>query len=285
MDKQPLVCCIVLNWNGRELVLACLASLAQSRYGNALLVVVDNASTDGSVVAVRAQYPNVEVIENDTNLRWAGGNNVGIHYGLAQGADYILLLNNDIEVAPDMIARLVEAAEADPGIGLLAPKIYYHAQRDLIWYAGGRASLWRGLFWHVGIRQQDRGQFDSPGPIDYITGCAMLIRREVAREVGDIDTAFIAYGEDVDYSFRVQAAGFGLALVPGARMWHKVSAYWGATSWRKIRVRLRSQLRLYRRYSPPWAWFTTIPLFLLLDGLRVMVLMAAGRFTSLKGTR
>ena len=285
MDKQPLVCCIVLNWNGRELVLACLASLAQSRYGNALLVVVDNASTDGSVVAVRAQYPNVEVIENDTNLRWAGGNNVGIHYGLAQGADYILLLNNDIEVAPDMIARLVEAAEADPGIGLLAPKIYYHAQRDLIWYAGGRASLWRGLFWHVGIRQQDRGQFDSPGPIDYITGCAMLIRQEVAREVGDIDTAFIAYGEDVDYSFRVQAAGFGLALVPGARMWHKVSAYWGATSWRKIRVRLRSQLTLYRRYSPPWAWFTTIPLFLLLDGLRVMVLMAAGRFTSLKGTR
>ena len=137
----------------------------------------------------------------------------------------------------------------------------------------------------MGIRQQDRGQFDSPGPIDYITGCAMLIRREVAREVGDIDTAFIAYGEDVDYSFRVQAAGFGLALVPGARMWHKVSAYWGATSWRKIRVRLRSQLTLYRRYSPPWAWFTTIPLFLLLDGLRVMVLMAAGRFTSLKGTR
>lgn len=275
----------MLNWNGRELVLACLASLAQSRYGNILLVVVDNASTDGSVGAVRAQYPNVEVIENEANLRWAGGNNVGIHHGLEQGADYILLLNNDTEVEPDMITRLVEAAEADPSIGLLAPKIYYHAQRDLIWYAGGRASLWRGLFWHVGIRQQDRGQFDRSGPIDYITGCAMLIRREVAREVGDIDTVFFAYGEDVDYSFRVKAAGFGLAMVPGARMWHKVSAYWGATSWRKIRVRLRSQLTLYRRYSPPWAWFTTIPLFLLLDGLRVLVLLAAGRLSALGGKR
>lgn len=279
MAESPKVCCIVLTWNGRELVLACLASLTKSNYQNLEIVVSDNGSTDGSIEAIREQYPDVILLENGANLRWAGGNNVGLRYGLTHDADYILLLNNDIEVDADMVTRLVETAERDRSIGILAPKIYYHAQPDLIWYAGGRVSWWRGLIWHIGIRKTDRGQYDDVSKIDYITGCAMMIRREVAEEVGEIDPAFIAYGEDVDYSMRASQAGWRMALAPRAIMWHKVSAYWGVASWGKIRQKLRSQVILYRRYAPVWAWFTTIPLFMVIDSLRVLILLAGGRIT------
>ena len=275
----------MLSWNGREDTLACLTSLQQSDYPALTIVVVDNASSDGSAAAVREQHPDLTLLENRANLRWAGGNNVGIRYAMAQGADYILLLNNDTEVGPRMVSSVVAAAEASPDVGLLGPKIYYHASPELIWFAGGTARLKRGRFWHMGIRQKDDGQFAAPAPADFITGCAMLIRREVIETIGEIDIAYYLYGEDVDYSLRAAAAGYRLMMIPEAVMWHKVSASLGATSGSKIRHRLRSQLRLYRRYAPPWAWFSTIPLFLLLDGLRVLALLAAGRLSALGGKR
>ncbi len=277
MKSPPKVCCIVLTWNDRENVLACLDSLEKLDYPNLEIVVSDNGSTDGSIEAIQGQYPAVHLLENGENLYWAGGNNVGLRYGLEQGADYIILLNNDIVVAPEIISELVDTAERDQSIGILVPKIYFHDRPKLIWYAGAKVSMWRGLLWHVGLRSLDRGQFDQQVDVDYVTGCAMMIRREVVEQIGLIDPAFVAYGEDVDYSFRARRAGWRLVLVPTAVMWHKVSAYWGVVSWRKIKRRFRSNLILYRRYSPVWSWFSTIPLFLLLDGFRVLLLMAGGR--------
>jgi len=275
--ESPKVCCIVLNWNRRNDLLACLASLQKSTYSNMEVVVVDNASRDGSVEAVEEQFPDAKLIVNAENLRWAEGNNVGLRYALAHGAGYILLLNNDIEVDADMVSRLIEAAEETPQIGLLAPKIYYHAQPDLIWYAGGEIRWWHGLIRHTGIRQKDIGQFEDLIETDYITGCAMLIRREVADDIGEIDAAYYLYGEDVDYSVRAARAGWRLVINPQATMWHKVSASTGVVSWQKMRLKLRSQLTLYRKYAPPWAWVTTIPLFFLLDSLRAAILLVTGR--------
>jgi GT2 family glycosyltransferase len=278
--SEPLVYIIVLNWNGRELVLDCLRSIQQLRYSNVTAVVVDNGSIDGSVEAVKEQFPDVILIENMRNLRWSGGNNEGIKHALENQADYIILLNNDTIVDPDMITKLVEAAEQDPSIGLLGPKIYYHHDPELLWYAGGRVNLIQGRLWHTGIREKDRGQYDQVSEVDYITGCALMIRAEVAHRIGLIDPAYIAYCEDVDYSIRAKQAGYRLVLVPSAKMWHKVSAYWGVVSQKKIRMKLRSQLILYRRYAPVWAWFTTIPLFMLLDALRVFLLVGMRRIRS-----
>jgi GT2 family glycosyltransferase len=277
--SEPLVYIVVLNWNGRDLVLDCLHSIQQLRYSNVITVVVDNGSTDGSVEAVQEQYPNVILIENKRNLRWSGGNNVGIKYALENQAAYILLLNNDTIVDPDMIRELVDVAEKDQSIGLLGPKIYYHHDPELLWYAGGGVKMIQGKFWHIGIREKDTGQYDEVSDVDYITGCALMIRDSVVDRIGLLDPAYIAYGEDVDYSLRAEQSGYRLVYVPSARMWHKVSAYWGV-SLKKIRMKLRSHSILFRRYAPFWAWFTTIPFFMMLDALRVFLLVGTRRIRS-----
>ena len=286
-DNVPQVWCVVLSWNGREDTLACLQSLTLSSYAGLHILVVDNASTDGSAEAVRATYPHIALIENNENLRWAGGNNIGIRYALEQGADFILLLNNDTVVNVEMVGRLVEAALDMPAAGLLAPKIYYASQPDVIWYAGGGLSLWRGQFWHEGLREKDRDQngavqHDRDRDVGYITGCAMLVRREVIEAIGEVDERFYLYGEDVDYSLRARAAGYRLRVVPSATMLHKVSASLGSASLRKFRLKCRSNLRLYRKYAPVWSWFTTIPLFMLLDVMRNIFRLVMGRYRRLQ---
>lgn len=278
----PRVACIVLTWNAKATVLECVASVSRLTYPNLDLVVVDNASTDGTADAVTRAFPSATVLANDRNLMWSGGNNVGIEYVLSRGADYVLLLNNDVVVHPDLVTELVRAGESDPRIGVLGPKIYYHepSQPDggrRIWYAGGQILLWRGLARHVGIRETDRGQYDVPGPTGYVTGCALMVKREVFEQIGLIDTSFTAYGEDMDFSYRACRAGYELRYVPSAVLWHKVSASFGLLSRRKITQKARSHATFFWRHSPRVAWFTTIPLFQLLDGMRILVAVAAGR--------
>lgn len=277
MSDIPAVCCIVLTWNDRANLLACLESLSKVTYRNMEIVVSDNGSTDGSIEAVRADYPGLTLIENGENLRWSGGNNVGIEYAMKSGADYIILLNNDTLFDPEIISELVEAGESDPSIGVLGPKIYYHSEPDILWFAGGEVSLWRGLVKHRGIRERDSGQYDSISDTDYVTGCALMMKREVVEKIGLIDPRYIAYAEDTDFSLRAARAGFRLVYVPRSVMWHKIGAYWGVVSRRKIWHKFRSHCILFRRFSPPLAWFTTIPLFFLLDGLRIVWLIATGR--------
>ena len=134
----PRVAAIVLDYNGRDVTLQALASLTAQDYPACDVVVVDNGSSDGSEAAIRAAYPGVAVVRSEQNLGPSGGGNLGFRWALEHGYDYALMLNNDIEVAPDFVRRLVEAAEADPKIGLVGPKAYYYWQRDTIWSAGGR---------------------------------------------------------------------------------------------------------------------------------------------------
>src|SRR3989304_8553833 len=135
MPDLPPVYVIVLSWNGKNDTLECLASLQQLTYPNARVVVVDNASSDGTCDAIRSAFPNIELIVNNSNLRFAGGNNVGIRRSLERGAKYVLVLNNDTVVDRDFLSRLVEAAESDKKIGVVGPKIYYYDKPRRIWFA------------------------------------------------------------------------------------------------------------------------------------------------------
>jgi hypothetical protein len=276
-ERHPKVAAVVLTYNDRENLLACLLSLRQVTYPNLWVIVSDNGSTDGSIEAVRSMFPEVTLLENGRNLFWAGGNNVGIELALAHGADWVLLLNNDIEVHPDFVTELVRAGESDPRVGVVGPKIYYHGDPKRLWYAGGKVHLWRGLVRHVGIREIDEGQYDERTETDYVTGCALMARREVFEKIGLIDPIYKAYAEDVDFCWRAKRAGFRIVYEPKAVLWHKVGGYWGVVTSRKIRQKLRSHFIFFRRYSPWLAWVTTIPIFQVWEVLRVGFAVATGR--------
>lgn len=252
MGSGPLVYIIVLTWNGKADTLECLRSLRHLTYPNAKVLVVDNASADGTAEALRTEFPEVELIVNAANLRFAGGNNVGIRYALAKGADYVCLLNNDTAADPGMLSHLVEAAESSAAAGMAGPKIYYYQDRNRLWYAGGKIDWNRGWMWHIGIREEDKGQHDAESATDFISGCCLLVKRSVIERVGMLDEAYYIYGEDVDWCVRTARAGFTLLYVPAAKLWHKLSVSAGGHfSWFKNWNKFKSQLRLMARYARP----------------------------------
>lgn len=252
---QPSVSVILVNWNGRNDTLECLHSLAKVSYAPMHIIMVDNASADDSVDAVKREFPSVEVIPNETNLRFAGGNNIGIKHALERGSDYILLLNNDTTVDAEFLTELVKAADADPGIGMVGAKIYYYDDPKRIWFAGGRIEWWKGWISHIGLREEDRGQYDTARAVDYITGCCLLVKRPVIEKIGNLDEQFFMYGEDVDWCLRVCKAGFRLVYEPKAKIWHKLSVSAGGHfSWYKNWNKLKSTIRLVARYASPLQW-------------------------------
>jgi GT2 family glycosyltransferase len=224
MAKLPQVAIIVLNWNGLNDTLDCLESLYQLDYQNYEIVVVDNGSTDRSVQVIRERFPGVTLIENDENLGYAGGNNVGLCYATAQEADYALLLNNDTVVDPTFLRILVDAAEAEPAVGIAGPTIYYHERPDVIWSAGGAIDWQWGSTRMVGLDERDDGQFGvEPRAADFVTGCAMLVRQAVLGRAGLLDERFFVYYEETEWCARATRSGFRIVHVPLARIWHKIS--------------------------------------------------------------
>jgi hypothetical protein len=244
MNESPLVYIIVLTWNGKDDTIECLNSLQRLSYPNAHILLVDNASTDGTVQTVRSLFPHVDILVNATNLRFAGGNNVGINHALSHNAEYILLLNNDTIVEPDFLTHLVRAAANDETVGMAAPKIYYFDHPRVIWFAGGKIEWWKGWISHTGIREVDRGQYDAIQKVDYLTGCCMLVKRKVIEQIGLLDERYHIYGEDADWCIRAARAGYTLLYVPSAVVWHKLSVSAGGhLSWFKNWNKLKSHLR------------------------------------------
>jgi GT2 family glycosyltransferase len=274
MPDLPLVYVIVLSWNGKNDTLVCLASLQHLTYPNAQIVVVDNASRDGTIDAIRSAFPNIELIVNNSNLRFAGGNNVGIRRSLERGAEYVLILNNDTVVDPGFLSRLIEVAESDRRIGIVGPKIYYSDDQKRIWFAGGSIKWWRGRVAHVGIRDKDNGRCDVTTVVDYITGCCMLIKRKVIETIGMLDERYYIYGEDADLCVRASRSGYKSVYVPSSRVWHKLSASTkGHLSWFKNWNKLKSQLRLMARYAKWYHWLTipvAMPVDIMLSAVKVV---------------
>jgi GT2 family glycosyltransferase len=216
---------IVLSWNGREDTERCLDALAKVREPPVRIVCVDNGSTDGSVDAVRDRHPEAHLIENGRNLGFAGGCNVGIRWALAQGAEWMVLVNNDAVVAPDAVAAFDSAAQQRPEPGVLAGKLYRADRPDRIWYAGQRFLAWLGYSGrHRGEGRRDGPRYERLSPTDRANGALMAISRATIESVGLLDEELFAYVEDVDYSLRARAAGFELLFVPSARAWHRVGA-------------------------------------------------------------
>jgi hypothetical protein len=224
---------VVLTWNQRDLTLDCLASLAEMTYpaDRLDLIVVDNGSADGTAEAIRDQFPQVVVLENEENLGFAAGNNVGIRHAMEHGADYVMLLNNDTVVDPHMLTYLIDVAESDPEIGVVGPKMLYFDPPDVIWCAGNSIEWERGAaLVRLQAEERDTGADEALAEVDYVTGCGVCLRREVIEQVGMLDPRFFIYYEESDWCLRASKAGWRVLYVPQARLWHKVSAAMGVAS-------------------------------------------------------
>ncbi len=271
---------VVLNWNGLEDTRALLPTLERCRVPDGWrlhVLVVDNGSSDGSAEAIGREFPGVEVLALPDNRRFAGGCDAGLERTLGQGADAVMLLNNDTEAEPGLCEQLLLALEQDPGAGAAAPLISFQQPPGVIWYAGGRCTPALGFAAHRGLRQRDHGQYRAVEQTGYLTGCCLLATRAAWERVGLLDERYFIYAEDADWCLRARAAGFRLLFVPGARLRHKVSASTGAASPWKIYQRLRANLTLFARHARGAGRLTWLPCFLVQQKVLWLWLLVHGR--------
>lgn len=221
MSNLPLVYVIVLNYRGPGLTIKCLDSLLKLGYPNFRVIVVDNGSGDDSVAQLKAATtdPRVNLLINETNEGYAGGNNRGIEKALAEGAEYVFVLNNDTIVNPGCLDPLVAAFEADNRIAIAGCEI-----RDVGYESspnrGQRISLFTGKTNHW---RHDRPVL-SPMDVDFICGAAIMLRASVLREIGAFDSSFFSYCEDADICFRARKSGYRVCFVPGPGVRHLMGA-------------------------------------------------------------
>jgi GT2 family glycosyltransferase len=221
-SEKPLLI-IIVNWNLKEHTAACIRSVHKTGYPCQILV-VDNGSQDGSANFITHRFPDVSVLALPHNSGFAAACNTAVHAGVNAQTKYVLLLNNDTIVHQDFFVELISAAEAHPQAGILGPKVYSATDPRRLWHVGARRRRWVLAAVNSGRNQWDDGQFDQMREVDYIFGCAMLIRRAVIESIGVLDTRFFLYLEDMDFCLRAQAAGYRLLLVPQAKMWHHGAA-------------------------------------------------------------
>ncbi len=267
----PSVSIVVLNWNGWNDTLECLASLRHLEYSNYRIIVVDNGSTDDSVSQLRNAYPDVELLETGRNLGFSGGCNVGIVRAVEQGAEYIWLLNNDTTVHPGALTSLVDTAMSDARIGATGSAIYSaHRPHQLDAWGGGRINFWLGRSRHEIRPVRDEA-------IDFLTGASILISTTVIQRLGLLDEGFFMYWEDADYCFRLRRASFRIAVAGDSRIWHKGSASVGKASPQMDTYFNASAARFFRRHS-------RVPQISLWTGvlLRLTKRLLTGRWTHIR---
>jgi len=221
--KDPSVFIIILNHNGREDTIECLESIKAQTYRNYKICIIDNASTDGSKEYFKKYYSWVTLIENRANLGFAEANNIAIRQAMKTGFDNVLLVNNDTKLAPDMLSELIKPMKINSAIGIIGPKMYYYDKSNTLWFARGKMNWKTGVTSHIGGMKKDTGQYDEICDSDFISGCALLIHRNVISKIGLMDERYFYYQEDVDYCVKAIKAGFKSVVAPRAKLWHKVA--------------------------------------------------------------
>lgn len=212
---KPRVSVIIVNTNERHRLERLLPTLIAGLDGGTEVLLVDHASTDGSVAFVRERFPQARVVEAGGNLGYAGGNNLGAAH--ARG-EYLAVLNPDTEVAPGWLGPLVAALEADPGVGLVTPKVRMMRTPELL-NTCGNAVQFTGMAWCRGLgTREERGP--ASGPVSAVSGCAFVVRRELFWELGGFDEDYFMYLEDTDLSLRARLAGYGCRYVAESQLWH-----------------------------------------------------------------
>jgi GT2 family glycosyltransferase len=241
---------LILNWNGKHLLKPCLDSVSAIDYPNYSVMVIDNGSTDNSVKMVNENFPKVDILELKDNYGFAGGYNRCFTQLRDEYSEFVLLLNNDTEVDPNILSSFIQAKDKYGDNQLYGGKIFYKNNPEKIWYAGGNVNLKYLKISHRGIRQTDSVEYSKPMQTDYVTGCCLFTSMEVINQLNGFDEQFNMYGEDVDLCLRARNAGINCYFVPEAQLWHHVSASIGGNwSLGKLMRKFSSLIKLYQKHN------------------------------------
>jgi GT2 family glycosyltransferase len=219
-NKRPPVGVVIVTHNLKDSLRETLESFRNVNYPSLQIVVSDNASTDGSREMIRQEFPEVHLLAHDPEKGYAKAAALGMEF-LADKTKYIFSTSNDVIVDPEMINVLVDYAEKDPKAGVLGCKIYYFGKDDLLWSAGGRFTPVIPHITHFGWNRPDAPRYNHIRECDFVTGCGILVRSDVAKKVNYFNPDLIFYCEDADLCYRVRGQGYKILYIPAARMWHK----------------------------------------------------------------
>ena len=254
---------VILHYKGLEVTEECLQSLSKLKIIDFQLeVIVVNNNPEENLGRLSNDFKKFIFLNTGKNLGFCGGNNYGIRFALERNNDYVFILNNDTLVAPDLIINLLSVFKKEDKIGIVSPKIYfakgyeYHKERyrpenlgKVIWYAGGKFDWDNILGAHIGVNEIDIKQFDQQSDIDFATGCAMMVRRQVFEKVGLFDESLFMYLEDIDFCQRAKRAGIRIVYFPAGALWHKNAISGGSGRLLQDYFMSRNRLIIGMRYA------------------------------------
>jgi GT2 family glycosyltransferase len=280
MIDTPKVAIVILNWNGIKYLRDFLPSIMASTWSNLDVVVGDNGSSDGSLDFLRNEYPSIKIIENKANYGFTGGYN----RVLAQvQADYLILLNSDVEVMPNWIEPVIDLMENDEQIAVAAPKIRSYHQKTHFEHAGAAGGFidklgypfCRGrIFYEI---EEDRGQYDLPSEIFWATGAALFIKKKYWGLSGGFDETFFAHMEEIDLCWRLKNMGYKVMYCPQSVVYHVGGGTLNAENPFKTYLNFRNNLLLLKNNLPFWRAFFIISLRFWMDMIALLRFLAEGK--------
>jgi len=292
-EALPSVAIILVNWKSFDVTSDCLTSLKQLNYANYTVIVVDNGSEDGSCTKIRSLHPEVVLIASATNLGFTGGNNIGLRYSLQEQFDYSIMLNNDTFVEPDFLHILITYMESHPEAGAIQPRIHFQHNRKLLWNGGAYFNKWTGFTSTDGENQPPKQRHFQVKEVDWLSGCAFLVRNTILAKTGLLSEDLFMYSEDVDLSFRIKQLNYQLIYHPESVIYHiagvsNKSATPGKEGYVNPMVHYynqRNRLWIIKKYTPWYCWPSVIicNFFYLL--LVLGYFTARGRFRKLHAMR
>lgn len=275
------VAVVILNFNGRDHLATYLPSVIRENQNQYTIIIADNASTDDSIRWLRATYPDIQVLKNDSNYGFAGGYNVALTQ-IESEFDAYLLLNSDVEVTPNWLQPLVNELTTNPKVAAVQPKILAWRDKTKFEHAGACGGFLdkyyfpfcRGrIFDHV---EKDEGQYQQTIEVAWTSGAAMLIRADVFHKVGGFDASFFAHMEEIDLCVRLQRKGFTLRVVPTSTVYHLGGGTLDYNSPRKVYLNFRNSLFMLVK-NHPRAWFPTLFIRMALDGIAAFKFLFEGK--------
>lgn len=242
---EPLVYIILINYKNVKDTVECIESLYKINYYNYKIIVVDNDSKDDIYIILNENYKDITLIQSKINLGFAGGNNLGIKLAIKNNADYIMLLNNDVVVDKDFLNQLINSFDIRNNTGIVGCKIKNYYNKNIVEYSGGDI-IWPKFKIQLHRKQEILCSNENINNVTFISGCAMLIKKEVIEKIGYLDESYFMYYEDTDYCVRALDNGYRLIYQPNSIVYHKVSSssggnlspfvlYWSTKNRQKFR--------------------------------------------------